>query len=46
MKEIDENLKIEGAIKLKALTDHVVNQTEKLPQRAKEAIERDLANIK
>jgi hypothetical protein len=32
--------------KLKSLSDHVANKTEKLPLRAKEAMERDLANLK
>jgi hypothetical protein len=36
----------EGQAKLKFLSDHVGNKTDKLPLRAKEAMERDLANLK
>ncbi|XP_068085330.1 muscle-specific protein 300 kDa [Anabrus simplex] len=46
VQEIQENLNAEGLVKLKALTDHVNNKTGKLPPRAKEAMERDLANLK
>ena len=43
--EIQDSLP-EGQAKLKSLSDHVANKTEKLPLRAKEAMERDLANLK
>jgi hypothetical protein len=36
----------EGQAKLKSLSDHVANKTDRLPLRAKEAMERDLANLK
>lgn len=36
----------EGQAKLRSLSDHVANKTDKLPPRAKEAMERDLANLK
>ncbi|GLH12194.1 Uncharacterized protein GBIM_16929 [Gryllus bimaculatus] len=46
VQEIKESLTTEGQVKLKALADHVNTKTEKLPARAKEVMERDLANLK
>jgi hypothetical protein len=43
--EIQDSLP-EGQAKLKSLSDHVTNKVEKLPLRAKEAMERDLGNLK
>ena len=43
--EIQDSLP-EGQAKLKSLSEHVANKTDKLPPRAKEAMERDLANLK
>jgi nesprin-1 len=43
--EIQDSLG-EGTATLKSLADHVANKSEKLPPRAKEAMERDLSNLK
>lgn len=43
--EIQDSLP-EGQAKLKSLSDHVANKVDKLPLRAKEAMERDLGNLK
>lgn len=43
--ELQDSLS-EGNLTLQALTDHVNNKTGKLPARAKEAMERDVANLK
>lgn len=42
--EIQETI-VAGSVKLQALSDHVNNKTDKLPARAKEAMERDLTNL-
>jgi hypothetical protein len=43
--EIQDSLP-EGQAKLKSLSDHVTNKVDKLPLRAKEAMERDLGNLR
>lgn len=43
--ELQDSLS-EGHLKLQALNEHVTNKTGKLPARAKESMERDVANLK
>lgn len=45
VQEIKDNL-IEGTVQLKALEDHVFQNKNKIPQRAKETMDRDVTNLK